>query len=107
MQEQTRSADEMFKILVKKPDLLDALKANPLPVLEEARDEAVSKTTPAYIGDKVIYRGVVLVLGLVVLIATVGYIILANQKIPEALVAIGSAAIGALAGLLAPSPTSK
>jgi hypothetical protein len=57
--------------------------------------------------DKWIYRIVVSALGLVVLIAVCGSIYLAINQVsntPEILVAIGSAAVGALAGLLAPSP---
>jgi hypothetical protein len=56
--------------------------------------------------DVWIYRIVVGALGLTVLIAMCGTIYLANTEkgVPQALVAIGSAAVGALAGLLAPSP---
>lgn len=57
--------------------------------------------------DVWIYRIVVLVLGLVVLSATLGLIFVFNDgasKIPETLTALGSGALGALAGLLAPSP---
>lgn len=61
--------------------------------------------------DPWIYRIVVSVLGLVVLITVIGGIILTwiggasqNFQIPQGIVAIGSAAVGALTGLLAPSP---
>jgi hypothetical protein len=59
--------------------------------------------------DLVIYRIVVCVLGTTVLATVFGGIYLAlkadvNIKLPDAIVAIGSAAVGALAGLLAPSP---
>jgi|LGVF01.1.fsa_nt_gb uncharacterized membrane protein YbhN (UPF0104 family) len=60
--------------------------------------------------DVWIYRIVVLALGFTILIAVIGSIYLAANKIestPEILVAIGSTAVGALAGLLAPSPGSK
>ena len=61
--------------------------------------------------DKWIYRGVVFFLGMTVLSAVIGAIILAvvskGAAIPEVLTALGSAAIGALAGLLAPSPAAK
>ena len=55
--------------------------------------------------DVWIYRIVVGVLGLVVLITIIGVIILAvyGVTIPDVLTALGSAAVGALAGLLAPS----
>jgi uncharacterized integral membrane protein len=62
--------------------------------------------------DVVIYRIVVAVLGLTVLLTVFGGIYLAlkadsNIKLPDGIVAIGSAAVGALAGLLAPSPKSS
>jgi hypothetical protein len=98
----------MLKFL-RKPERLEELKANPLPVLEKARDEAVSKTEPAYIRDKLTYRLVVSALGLAVLTAAVGgiVIVMADKTPPDMLVALGSAAVGALAGLLAPSPAGK
>jgi hypothetical protein len=58
--------------------------------------------------DKWIYRMVVGFLGLVVVLTVVGGFIIVltgnSASIPEGIIAIGSAAIGALAGLLAPSP---
>lgn len=56
-----------------------------------------------------VYRIVVITLGLSVLASLVGGILLATQdrQPPELLVALGSAAVGGLAGLLAPSPISK
>jgi len=52
---------------------------------------------------------VVLFLGLTVMATVVVVIVplLNSRTIPESLIALGSAAIGALAGLLAPSPTGK
>jgi hypothetical protein len=62
----------------------------------------------ARVTDRWIYRMVVAALGLTVIISLVGGIILAiiSKNIPEGLLALGSAAIGALAGLLAPAPHS-
>jgi len=59
--------------------------------------------------DVWLYRIVVVVLGLSVLGSLVGAIFLAieDRNPPEILVAIGSAAIGGLAGLLAPSPLNR
>lgn len=56
-----------------------------------------------------LYRMVVAVLGLTVVASVVGAITLTmlNQSTPEVIVALGSTAIGGLAGLLAPSPLSK
>ena len=52
---------------------------------------------------------VVFALGITVILGIIGAIILAmaGKQIPEVLVALGSAAVGALAGLLAPSPASQ
>jgi hypothetical protein len=76
-------------------------------VVQEAREEAVQQTG---IPDTLIYRITVSVLGLAVLAVIVAqlWITLASPTtdIPEGLIAIGSAAIGALAGLLAPTPAS-
>ena len=59
--------------------------------------------------DPCVYRIVVLVLGLVVLASLLGTIILTIQdhSTPELLIALGSAAMGGPAGLLAPSPMNK
>jgi hypothetical protein len=56
-----------------------------------------------------IYRLVVIVLGLTVIASVIGTITLTltGLSTPELLVALGSAAIGGLAGLLAPSPTNR
>jgi hypothetical protein len=56
-----------------------------------------------------LYRIVVAVLGLTVVASIIGAIVLAmsGYSTPEVLVALGSAAIGGLAGLLAPSPLNR
>jgi hypothetical protein len=104
---QDRSANEMAKILAKKDE---ELKTNPKAAVEAARVEALSKTTPAYIGDVWTYRTVVVALGLTVVIAALGSIYIAkvpDATIPDVLLALGSAAVGALAGLLMPFQPSK
>jgi hypothetical protein len=60
--------------------------------------------------DKWVYRIVVISLSLTVLGALVGAIVLEmakNISPPDLLVALGSAAVGALAGLLAPPPSGR
>ena len=59
--------------------------------------------------DVWVYRMVVAALGLAVLASLIGAIILATEgrSTPELLVALGSAAVGGLAGLLAPSPLNR
>ena len=89
------------------PDLIDRIKANPEKELPELREKIIRNVPVPLESDVWIYRGVVGALGLTVLSAVIGAIILASLKVtpvPELLTAIGSAAVGALAGLLAPSP---
>jgi hypothetical protein len=64
--------------------------------------------------DPWIYRIVVVALSLIVLITVCGGIYLAyiskgdaKVALPEGIIAIGSAAVGAMAGLLAPSPVQR
>jgi hypothetical protein len=72
---------------------------------EEETERTPISTTPIYHSDKRFYQIVVWFLGLTMLTCTLGAIALAfsNKEIPDIVVAIGSAAIGALAGLFAPS----
>ncbi len=75
----------------------------------EMNGEVSKKQPPILQTDPWIDRGVVAALGLAVLIWLVGAIWLVgngSQNTPDILTAIGSAAVGALAGLLAPSPAS-
>lgn len=55
---------------------------------------------PVYMNDKGFDRGVVMGLGRAVVLSIVGCIWLSKDRnVPDALVAIGSGALGALAGL--------
>jgi hypothetical protein len=80
--------------------LRDALKADPETTLAGLDAEPIPDTW--------VYKIVVMSLGIVVLVCAVGAIYLAAltpaREIPDLLIALGSAAVGALAGLLAPSP---
>ena len=69
-----------------------------------ATREGLARSTPQ--GDVWIYRLVVGSLGGTVLISIVGAIILVafGKEVPAVLVSLGSAAVGALAGLLAATP---
>jgi hypothetical protein len=68
--------------------------------------EALAQLARPLQTDVWIYRIVVMVLGLAVLLTLTGAICLAagGKPLPEGVIALGSAAAGALAGLLAPSP---
>jgi hypothetical protein len=96
-------------------DLTHRIEKDPTLAQEFEKDpkkivSAALSGSPVYTGDKWIYRMVVLFLGLVMLTAAAGAIIAMLQstetEVPAALVAFGSGAIGAVAGLLAPSPVS-
>lgn len=101
------SATELARQVALDPALQEQIKADPVAVI-------ASLATPPLQSDVWIYRMVVGALGLTVLIAIISAVVLAAMSskewaytIPDALVALGSASVGALAGLLAPSPTSK
>ena len=100
-----RSADLLVKNVLSDPAALARLPTDASEVLNDAADKAIAMTS---LPDTWIYRIVVGSLGLVALIVVVGYIAHAMNggapAIPDGVIAIGSAAVGALAGLLAPSP---
>jgi hypothetical protein len=108
MEEQKRSAQQMVEIVREDPERLKLLKAKGLPELQKLAKEA-EKATPAYINDPWLYRIAIIVLGSLAIMAAVGSLILTvnGRTTPEVLVALGSAAVGALVGLFAPSPTGK
>lgn len=110
MATQPRSADELVKMALLEPGRLDKLRADPALELQKLAREAVAVVPqgPVLESDMWIYRIVVSALGLAILCAVIGGIVLAAMKItplPEVLIAIGSAAVGALAGLLATPPS--
>ncbi|MCX5801691.1 MAG: hypothetical protein NTX17_09925 [Candidatus Eisenbacteria bacterium] len=115
MPEPRRSADILVDHLLSTPGLLDQVKLKPEDTLREvAKQVTRDLPPPAFVSDRWTYRIVVLALGGVCIAATFGAIYLSaiastgsSPNIPDVLTALGAAAIGALAGLLAPSPTSK
>jgi len=101
------SASQMIKLFRADSDLVKRLKEeDPLTVLEEVQKKAEGM---AWKQDTLVFRIAVIVLGLLALIAAVGSIILVSLGLntPEVLVALGSAAVGALVGLFASSPSGK
>lgn len=105
---QNRSAGQMAKILVNDSNLMSRLKTEPNPeqILIEVAKRAEAET---WTGDKTLYRIAICVLGILAISAAGGSIWLAilGENMPEVLVSLGSAAVGALVGLFAPTPTSK
>lgn len=91
--------------------LLNDIQMDPaVPAAIKKKAEDAIGHGPIYTSDVLIYRIVVGVLGAAVLLTVAGGLGLAflgspdDYKIPAELIALGSAAVGALAGLLAPSP---
>jgi hypothetical protein len=76
-------------------------------IVQQAREEAVRRSE---VPNTLVYQITVVVLGLSVLLVIGAQLWITLDEgadaIPEGLIAIGAAAIGALAGLLAPTPAS-
>jgi hypothetical protein len=98
----------MVEMFSADPMLVEKLKKDPISILKDTATKAEA-ITPAYIGDRYLYRIAIGVLSLLALLTAIGSIVLVlgGKTIPEVLVALGSAAVGALVGLFAPSPTAK
>ena len=79
------------------PALAERIKENPVAAVAEVSADPLQS-------DPMIYRVVVIVLGAVLLLAAVGALSLSwyEKDIPDLLTALGSAAVGALAGVLTP-----
>lgn len=82
------------------PDLRARLAQDPEGVVTEVAARAPLQS------DVTIYRMVVAALGLTLIGGMLGALVLAfwGKEVPAEATALGSAAVGALAGLLAPSP---
>lgn len=111
---QMRSADLLVKNILSSPSDIEALKANPEEVLKKKAIEATTELPPrALEGDKWIYRIIVGTLGFVLVAVVLGVIFKidfsksAESQVPAILTALASACVGALAGILAPSPVSR
>lgn len=85
------------------PELPAAKREQLLHQIQTAKESALTS-------DKWVYRIVVSVLGLAVLLALILSFWFAwgtDKALPDIFLALGSAAVGALAGLLAPSPLTR
>ena len=115
MPEPPRSADALVDHLLNTPGVLDQVKMNPEDTLRKLAAQVTRNLPPpAFVTDRWTYRIVVIALGTVCVTAILGAIYLSAiaslggaPNIPDVLTALGAAAIGALAGLLAPSPAGK
>jgi hypothetical protein len=105
MQIQAKNLPDLNNLIQNNPDVEDAFKKDPKDALQKFTDTS-------FIPDNWIYRIVVGSLGFVIVVITLGIVwrvasgnAVEDKNIPTILTALGSAAIGALAGLLAPSPS--
>jgi hypothetical protein len=105
---QIKSFEEFKTQLETNVDLQKEFKENPVTAIQNFHQQNPLSN------DKWIYRIIVLSLGLTIISIIIGVIILIGAgritddgSVPTILTAIGSAAIGALAGLLAPPPRNN
>lgn len=108
MAKEIKTFDEFKTELIASPQLQSQFKNDPVSAVREFQQSSPLST------DKWIYRIIVLALGLTIITIIVGVIVLIgtgritdDKGVPTILTAIGSAAIGALAGLLAPPPRTN
>ncbi|NQZ32604.1 MAG: hypothetical protein HRU06_15150 [Oceanospirillaceae bacterium] len=119
MHAKLRSAELLVKTAMADPGIMKDLKENPEKALRQLQDQVVNELPPRALEQDIwIYRIVVASLSLAVLLVVIGVLIITifpavNEAgkivpvaIPDILTALGAAAIGALAGLLAPAPSS-
>lgn len=108
MAKEFRNLDAFKSELESNKNLQEQFKQDPVEAVKDIQQESPLLT------DIWIYRIVVLSLGVTIISIIIGVLILIGREqisddkgVPTILTAIGSAAIGALAGLLAPSPKNK
>lgn len=108
MRNKYESLSEFKKDLIASPQLQNEFKTDPVEAVNKIEQQSPLDT------DVWIYRMVVFFLGATIMVIILGVVILLgkdeinnDKEVPTILTAIGSAAIGALAGLLAPSPKSS
>jgi len=104
-----RTVDALIEKFVNDQGLIDRIRTDPLATLEAVGAEVKRENPVRAPDDKFTYRIAVIALSVVV-IAVMGGVIFkwlflstGDFKIPEMLVAMGSTALGALAGLLMPN----
>src|SRR4030065_2282720 len=103
-------AEKVLQNIVKEYNIPEDAKEeyhkNLIKIKEDAKKEAGSP----FVGDEWIYRMAIIVLGSVIIIAIIGtiWLTLAGIKeLPSILIALGSASVGAIAGLLTPTGTRE
>ena len=124
--EEPRSAEVLVDELLSTPAAIAQLQADPTKTLNEAKERVLGRLPLTPDGNDAVYKKVVGYLGLIGIFAVASWAIvfvisivtfvlnkgemkdlqtfLSATQVPSGIVALGSAAVGALAGLLAPSP---
>ena len=104
METQFKNIADFKNAIASDTDLQNAFKDNPVEAAKTIQETPLDT-------DKWIYRIVVIALGVSIVSIIIGVLYLIghgdfkdDKSVPTILTAIGSAAIGALSGLLAPSP---
>ncbi|BDM77180.1 hypothetical protein [Acaryochloris marina] len=97
------SVETIQRTLESDPHLIESLKSDPIKGMENL----ISTSGTPLQTDAWIYRIVVSGLAITVLSCTVASSVLAmyDKEIPDALIGLGTGALGAIAGLIAPSPS--
>ncbi len=97
---EAENVTQLVRDIKKSPELLSRFNNNPLEFLENVEDKPMD--------NKWIFLFIVSVVGLVLVSTiTIASILIfrdGNVKVPEFLVSLSSTALGAIVGLLAPSP---
>jgi len=102
MQTTFKSIADLKSSIMADPELQKAFADDPKAAAESIQETPLDT-------DVWIYRIVVITLGISIISIIIGVLLLIRdkQEVPAILTAIGSAAIGALSGLLAPSPKNS
>ena len=107
MEYKAESVQDVKNILATNSKFQEDFKQDPAGTVQQIQDTSVLPNTG-------VYKLVVGALGLVVLVIAISIAWrvasgkdIKDENVPTILTALGSAAVGALAGLLAPSPTKK
>lgn len=94
-----KNIEEMVGLIQEDENLRKEIASNP---------EIAIQDNFKLVPDTPVYRYVVIFLGLTIVLTVIGYFLITlldKGQLDSAIIALASAAIGALAGLLAPQPT--
>lgn len=108
MAQQDKSIDALKRDLETNTELQKKFRDNPVEAIQQYQGASPLEK------DEWVYRIIVLSLGFTILAIVIGVLILTgtekiteDKHVPTILTAIGSAAIGAIAGLLVPAPRKQ